>query len=92
MLKVVHLSPLFLSSLLTAMLGILDPHKQLNYLRLYLKIKHKTIYIFLYIGVAFRVNRFNISKIKILESVVYLFKGVFWIYVSQNVCLDVNDS
>ena len=58
---------------------------------MYLKIKNKTIYIFLYIGVAFGVNRFKISKMKILQSVVYLFIGRFWIYVSQNVCLGVND-
>ena len=46
---------------------------------------------FVYIGVAFGVYRFKFSKMKILESVVYLFMGGFWIYVSQNVCLDVND-
>ena len=61
------------------------------YLCMYLKIKNKSIYIFLYIGVAFGVNRFKFTKMKILESVVYLFMGGFWIYVSQNVCLDVND-
>ena len=58
---------------------------------MYLKIKNKTIYIFLYIGVAFGVNRFKISKMKILESVVYLFMGGFWIYLSPNVCVGVND-
>ena len=53
--------------------------------------KNKTIYIFLYIDIAFGVNRFKISKMKIIESVVYLFMGGFWIYVSQNVGIDVND-
>ena len=87
----IHLSPPSLLGLITAMLWIPDPQTQLNYLRMYLKIKNKTIYIFLYIGVAFGVNRFKISKMKILQSVVYLFMGRFWIYVSQNVCLDMND-
>ena len=58
---------------------------------MYLKIKNKTIHIFLYIGVAFGVNRFKMSKIKLLEAVVYLFMGGFWIFISQNVCLDEYD-